>query len=305
MNQDKPHDKFFKEAFSRTDVTSDFLQAYLPDAIRKKLDLRSLQRETDSYTDDQLSEHFADLVFSGSFGDQPLKITLLLEHKSYTENYPHFQLNRYILNVWEQQLKQRTALTPVLPVVIYHGTAHWQKRPMESYFPKVEPELIPFLPAFDYVLIDLKTVEAKLPQLQSDFARLTGLLLQYSRRKRDLIRILETHAQIIQNLAGFQSGQIFIETTFIYLNWSSSLTTSEVIAIFNRISTQAGTIAMSAAQKLINEGIEEGIEKGIEKGIERGVRGMLKLGMNAVTIAAAFELPKQTVEQLIEKIKGE
>ena len=70
MNPDKPHDKFFKETFSQTDITADFLQAYLPIAIRKKLDLTSLRREHDSYTDDQLNEHFADLVFSAQFGNQ-------------------------------------------------------------------------------------------------------------------------------------------------------------------------------------------------------------------------------------------
>lgn len=305
MNPDKPHDKFFKEAFSRIDITSDFLQAYLPESIRGKLDLTSLRRETDSYTDEQLTEHFADLVFSGLFGDQPVKITLLLEHKSYTENHPHFQLNRYMLNVWEQQLKQKTALTPILPIILYHGKSRWQKRPLTAYFPKLAPELNPFLPNFDYVLIDLTTIEMTLPQLHSDFARLTGLLLQYSRRKRELIRVLESHAQIIQNVVAFPTGQSFIETTFIYLNWSSSLTTSEVIAIFSRISTQAGTIAMSAAQKLINEGIEKGIEQGIEQGIEKGIRGMLKLGMDAITIAAAFELPPKEVNQLIERIRAE
>ncbi|WP_338872051.1 hypothetical protein WBJ53_26975 [Spirosoma sp. SC4-14] len=58
---------------------------------------------------------------------------------------------------------------------------------------------------------------------------------------------------------------------------------------------------MSAAQKLFNEGIEQGIEQNIEKGI----RGMLKLGMNASTIAAAFEMPQEQVELLIKKIKRE
>lgn len=285
--------KFFKETFSRTDITSDFLQAYLPESIRRKLDLASLCRETDSYTDEQLNEHFTDLVFSALFGDQQVKVTLLLEHKSYTENHPHFQLNRYMLTIWEQQLKQKTALTPILPVVLYHGKKRWQKRSLQAYFPQLESELNPFLPNFDYVLIDLTTVETKLPQLHSDFARLTGLLLQYSRRRRDLIRVLEPHTQLIQNLISFSNGRVFIETTFIYLNWSSSLTTSEVIAIFNRISTEAGTIAMSAAQKLINEGIE------------KGIRAMLKLGMDAKTIAAAFEMPQATVDRLIEQIRKE
>ncbi len=49
---------------------------------------------------------------------------------------------------------------------------------------------------------------------------------------------------------------------------------------------------MSAAQKLINEGIE------------RGIRAMLKLSIDAVTIAAALEMPQNTVNQLIGKIQG-
>lgn len=63
---------------------------------------------------------------------------------------------------------------------------------------------------------------------------------------------------------------------------------------FNHISTQAGTVAISASQKLINEGIEQGIEKGI--------RAMLRLGMDAAMIAAALEMPQSTVTQLIVKI---
>ncbi len=305
MNDDKPHDRFFKETFSRTDITSDFLQAYLPEAIRARLDLSSLHRETDSYTDEQLGEHFADLVFSATFDGQPVQVTLLLEHKSYPVKYPHFQLNRYILSVWEQQIKQKITLTPVLPIIIYHGYSRWLKQPLPTYFADMADELKSFLPAFDYILIDLGTIKTKLPQLHSDYARLTGLLLQYSRQKRQLEHILTTYAQIMHNLTETPGGRAFISTTFIYLNWTSGLTTQQVIAIFSRISTQAGTIAMSAAQQLINQGLEQGIEQGIERGIERGVRGMLKLNMDAATIAAAFDMPQIQMERLINKISQE
>lgn len=156
-------------------------------------------------------------------------------------------------------------------------------------------ELNSFLPAFDYVLIDLGTIEKKLPQLHSDYARLTGILLQYSRRKRALMRILDTHAQLVRNLIATDSGRAFVSTTLVYLNWASQLTTVEVITIFERISTEAAEIVMSAAQTWINEGIEQGIE--------RGVRGMLKLGMDAVAIAAALDIPQTKAERLIEKIR--
>lgn len=313
MHPEKPHDKFFKEAFSRLDITSDFLQAYLPHSLLENLDFASLRQETDSYTDEQLSEHFADLVFSAQFGDQPIRITLLLEHKSYTEPYPHFQLNRYLLAIWERQIRQRTALTPVLPVVLYHGRGRWQKRPADQYFGKLAPELMPFIPAFDYVLIDLTDINRKLPALTSDYARLTGLLLQYSRRKRDLMRILDEHAQIIRTLALSAPGRTFVSTTLVYLNWASGLTPVEIITIFERISTQAGELAMSAAQTWINQGLSQGLEQGLTQGIEqgltqgleRGIRGMVKLGMDAKTIAAALDMSQTDVDTIIARINAE
>ena len=79
---------------------------------------------------------------------------------------------------------------------------------------------------------------------------------------------------------------------------------TEVIAIFQRISAKTGIVAMSTAQRLINEGIEQGIEQGRREAIERGARGMLKLNMDAATIAAAFELPLADVNQIIDKISN-
>lgn len=95
---DNPHDRYFKETFSRIDILADFLNVYLPDSLRDQLDFSSLVRELDTYTDETLSEYFADLVFTVRLGDSSVKIALLLEHKSYTEPHIHFQLNRYMLN---------------------------------------------------------------------------------------------------------------------------------------------------------------------------------------------------------------
>lgn len=226
-----------------------------------------------------------------------VKITLLLEHKSYPVKHPHLRLNRYMLNVWEGQIRQKATLTPILPIIIYHGQSRWKKRPLWAYFPGMADELSSYLPTFDYVLIGLGTIEEKRPRLRSDYAKLTGLLLQHSRRKRALIQMLETHAQFMRNLAATDQGRAFVATTVIYPSWTNQLTTVAVITIFERISTQAGQAAMSAAQTWINQSIEQGIEQGI--------RGMLKLDIDAAAIAAVFELTQADVERLIEKIRKE
>lgn len=306
MTLDNPHDRFFKETFSRPEILADFLDVYLPSPVRSKLSIASLQRQADSYTDEQLTEHFADLIFSAQFGDQPVTITVLLEHKSYPEEHIHFQLNRYLLRVWEKQLVHKSTLTPILSIVVYHGKRKWHKRTLSTYFASYPSELLPFLPSFDYVLIDLGNIENRLPFLKTNYARLTGLLLQYSRQKRQLERVLLDHAEIISTLANTKEGQVLVETGFIYLSWTSGLTTQQIIGIFQKISSKAASTAMSAAEQLINEGIQKGIErgiqKGIEEGIEKGIRAMLKLGMSSETIAAAMELPLSTVQSIVNRI---
>jgi predicted transposase/invertase (TIGR01784 family) len=111
-------------------------------------------------------------------------------------------------------------------------------------------------------------------------------------------------------LANTKEGQVLVETGFIYLSWTSGLTTQQIIGIFQKISSKAASTAMSAAEQLINEGIqkgiqkgiERGIQKGIEEGIEKGIRAMLKLGMSSETIAAAMELPLSTVQSIVNRI---
>lgn len=57
-----PHDRFFKDLFSRQEAARDFLQHYLPTDIVPLLDLDSLDIRKDSFIDPDLQEHFSDLL---------------------------------------------------------------------------------------------------------------------------------------------------------------------------------------------------------------------------------------------------
>jgi predicted transposase/invertase (TIGR01784 family) len=287
MALDKPHDKFFKDTFSNTDIVTD-----------------------ETYLDDALNEYYVDLLFTANFGTKPIRLALLFEHKSYTEEHPHFQLNQYLLNFWTRQLDEKKPLIPVVPVVIYHGDRPWQQRPPSAYFDELPNELIAYVPAFEYILINLQqVVQNGLTLLRSDYARLTALLLQHSRNQRRLLRVFEEFAHLFAALAQEQSGRAFIEKSFLYVYWTTDLTKQQVVAIFHKISRQTGEAAMTTAERLINEGIEKGLERGLEKGLERGiekgVRAMLKLGMKAPDIAAALEVPLPMVRTIIRQLQAE
>lgn len=334
---DNPHDRFFKETFSQPEVLIDFLNAFAPEDVRERLDYTTLTREVDTFTDEQLAEHFADLVFSVQYGGQAIRLVLLLEHKSYTEEYPHFQINRYLLNLWESQLKQKQPLTPILPIIVYHGNRRWKQRSVPNYFSPLDKTLLAYLPAFDYLLIDMSTLSnEKLPTLRSDYARLTAILLQNSRRKRELTRLLDTFADVVRRLVETPAGQRFVGTGFLYLSYTSNLTKVELFGIFSRISSQTESSTMTVAEELIQEGrelerrqamtvAEELIQEGRElerrqartvaeeliregRELERRqstikfIKAMLKLNLDAATIATASELPLDEVNTIIDDI---
>ena len=57
-----PHDRFFKEVWSRKDVGQDFLRHYLPAEVVDLLDLRSLELSKESFIDEQLRGHYSDML---------------------------------------------------------------------------------------------------------------------------------------------------------------------------------------------------------------------------------------------------
>ncbi len=303
---DNPHDRYFKETFSRLDILTDFLNVYLPRPLLDQLDTSSLVREFDTYTDEGLSEHFADLVFTATLGNTQVRIAILLEHKSYTEPYIHFQLNRYMLNAWDDRLAQKKALLPIIPIVVYHGRRQWKKREVATYFGQLSDTVLPYLPNFDYVLIDLSTVIDRLPGFQSDYARLTAVLLQTSRERRKLEKSLLVLADSINRLLSTEQGEQFFRTSLIYLSWVTALTKLEIVTIFRDVSKQAENYNMSLYEQLIQEGVEKGLKQGLEQGLEQGIeqgidqanrkaiKAMLKLNMDVQLIATALEL---TIEQ--------
>ena len=101
----------------------------------------------DSFVDEQLRNHFSDLVYRTVTTDQtPLTFSLLFEHKSYPDEWVDFQILRYIMRMWEQEFAEIQAahkaakgaqpnpgrlpriqtLTPILPLLVYHGKDEWK-----------------------------------------------------------------------------------------------------------------------------------------------------------------------------------
>ena len=88
-----PHDKFFKDIWSRPEVAWDFLLRYLPSQVTSRFVPGSLQLTRDSFVDAALREHFSDLLYRVQLQDAgEAFIYILLEHKSSPDPGTPFQL---------------------------------------------------------------------------------------------------------------------------------------------------------------------------------------------------------------------
>ena len=64
-----PHNKFFKEVFSRREVAVDFFRNYLPNDVFSCLDEESIYLRKDSFVDKELRTYFSDLLYQASLKD--------------------------------------------------------------------------------------------------------------------------------------------------------------------------------------------------------------------------------------------
>lgn len=108
METINPHDKFFKEAFSRKEKAGDLIKNVLPEGLSRNIDVGTLQLDSSSYIDEELSKSFSDLVYNCKYkGKAKIKISFLIEHKSFEADCPHLQLLKYYQKIWEASLKQK------------------------------------------------------------------------------------------------------------------------------------------------------------------------------------------------------
>ncbi len=308
------HDKFFKETFSRIDVVTNFLEELIHERLVKKLDLSTLQIDNSSFIDEKLEEHFADILYTCNYSDKgKVKIALLFEHKSYKESYPHWQLNQYILNVWEASSKQKKKKPiPIIPIVIYHGKEKWDYQPMRSYFENLDEDLLQYIPEFNFHLINLNTIpNEKITNFTNKFLAISTLLFKHSRLKKYVKRIEDDLVELFK-LVDNQESNPFSVSVILYIQNTDALTITEIVSIFTRVSKNLNNVVMTTAQQLINQGVNQGFDKGVNYGLNQGIeitkidtvkKGYLN-GISNDLLVNISGLSMQEVEEIIVKVKA-
>lgn len=297
-----PHDKFFKSVFTKKAAVAEFIEKLMPAELAKHLDLDSLTLDNNDYIDEKLQQHCSDVVYQcdylfDNFAQKSqtentqdalnknrqrttIKIALLFEHKSYPEPHPHLQLMRYLLSIWELQIKQKQPLTPIIPIIFYHGKPKWQYQSLPDYFSQIDTNLATFLPMFDYLLLDTSHHDNEY------FKQLHQAELQYGilamKHIFNMAQFFEDITEIFADIDQFistQAGRKFFKTMILYLYQYTDLTFEEWEDKMQTVSAQAKKQFVSTYDQAIAMGMQRGIQQGIEKGIQQGIKKGVQQGI--------------------------
>ncbi len=335
------HDKFFKTLFSKKEAVAEVIEKILPSNISEPLDLDTLILDNTEYVDEELKNTCSDVVYNCQYKQAnnetiEVKISLLFEHKSYQEKYPHLQILRYFLNIWEMQVKQNQPITPIIPIIFYHGKSKWKQDSFDSMFAEpIDPNIQQFVPDFKYGLIDTNLYDNQYFKQLSNADIQIGILLMKHIFKRE--KILAEITNIFENtpqLLISEDGRKSFETMVIYLCNNTPANIEQVREKMRTISREAEQNFVSTYEQLIlkgrqeglqeglqkgkqeglqkgkqeglqkgkqeglQEGLQEGMQKGLQKGLQATAKKMKQIGMDYNTIASITNLSLEEIEKL-------
>lgn len=276
----------FAATFARRDVAAEFARHYLPPNIVETLDLETLQPVKDSFVDDELRDHFTDLLYETRLQDDTLAyVYLLFEHKSYSEPWIAFQLLRYMVRIWEYVLEQRqvTILPPIIPLVIYHGEERWQ---VDLRFHKLVtacPPLADYVPDFRYELYDLSTYSDE--ELVGAVNLQVVMFLLKHIFDKDWHSVLPRIMRLLKELARAESGLAYVERALRYLAAAARTLRREDLeeAVQQAFPKTGGALMQTIAQTWVEEGIERGIERGAVQATRDNIRELLEMRFGTVS----------------------
>ena len=238
------------------------------------MDLDSLHLESTSYVDEDLKNHFSDLVFSVLIKghDFPAaRVYLLFEHKSSPDAMVGMQILRYMALQWKELFDQNKLingkLPPILPIVVYQGREDWWHA--KTSFPDMvdipSDAFRPYIPDFAFAFFNIRGMDEETVR-DNIILRFYVEIVKYqndprikeipSRLTRGLTEILDSNTAVE-----------YIRVFFKYLTKASEHLHSEDYRKALSILPEGGEDIM---ETLADQWIKEGESRGILIGEQRG-----------------------------------
>jgi predicted transposase/invertase (TIGR01784 family) len=269
-----PHDRFFKDLWTRHDVAADFLGRYLPQDVAALVDPASVRLSKDSFVDENLKAYYSDLLYEVTLRDGgPAYAYVLLEHKSTPERLTAWQLLQYVVRIWARAEAGR--FTPVVSLVLYHGQPPWpygQSLREILCFP--EP-FAAYAPDLRYALVDLAAAPDE--RIRGAVLLRAALLLMKHIRDPDLPARLPELVALWHDILNQPSGLQALTVLLRYLSAAAPTVTQRDLrrAITAALPQQEEMLMSTIAEEWVKQGEARGRAEGEARGQVKGQAAFL------------------------------
>jgi len=264
MSASNPHDTVFHDVFAEPHQARAFFQAALPSSLVQKVQWESLRRCPDSFTDNILGFRVSDLMFKVDSIDGELTLVFLFEHQSTDQPRMSLRCLIYMGCLWHRAWKDspRSPLTPIIPVVLYHGKGPWtgplQLRELFVQHP-LQVELADYIPDYKYHLYNLRDVsEDSVPG--RPLGQLLQLFLKTLQAGQSVWGRLPQWMELLVS-ATAESGREAVDRVLGYVLYVDPEKPNKRTYDFldETLGTGASEALMTGAQQLREEGRQEGL----------------------------------------------
>ncbi|SDH41551.1 Putative transposase, YhgA-like [Dyadobacter soli] len=189
------HDTFIRAIMGNQQIALDYFRACIPQHILDLLDFSTLRQLPDTYVSKDLQKSMSDIVYACQKvdGKGEVKISLLVEHKSYVDPYTPIQIGSYIFSGLLKQIGDGESPSLIIPILLYHGKVRWEYKTLVDLFEDMEPALQEFVPDYQYIFHNLGQIsDDETQSLHNKFLAASLLAMKYSALKDALGALIPT-----------------------------------------------------------------------------------------------------------------
>jgi predicted transposase YdaD len=159
----RPHDRFFKALMGHKDAAEALFRERLPAELVALLASGPPEPADPAFVDGRLRESASDRLFRLRLReDTTLIVSCLVEHKSTPEPRVALQVLRYMVCIWEREdrdLGGKGLLSPITPLLVYHGAEPWNVPCSFLKLVKLDRPLGAKALDFEMIVVDLGQID--------------------------------------------------------------------------------------------------------------------------------------------------
>ena len=282
-----PHDALFKASLTPGAARA-LCRAVLPTELGASLEAAELSPQPVSFVEEALRELRSDVCYSARVDGSETLLYVLFEHQSTVDPLMAFRVLRYTVELWSWWLKRQpgtpTRLPLIVPIVVYHGERAWNAARDLAELVDVPPSLagteLEFVPRFRYGFDDLtrRSDEELRARQAPPFAAVAWIFFRHAYDPDRGIKVWQANRDLLRALLQQAEWASSLEKLVSYSLVRGLGSPDELRLELRRLGgPEAEEVAVTAGERLLEQGRREGLEQGLEQGLLEGERRVLRL----------------------------